>query len=385
MSETEKGPAGSQGLVLVAEDDQITRAMLTDILVAAGYSVLLACDGGEALAAAQRQPIDLAVLDVMMPVHDGFEVCRRLKEWAQREERMLPVLLLTALDARDARLQGLALGADDYITKPFSLDELMLRVRSLVANKRFYDDLDRRYHQVERLKEMQRRLAEFLVHDFKNPLSVLDANLQLLRRAAESRLDPKGQGFLDDAAACAKRLFGLVNTVLDVYKMEDEGLKLSRARLPVRALLEGCAAELAPLARLKGIRLEVSVAPEGLLCEADQALLERVLGNLVTNAVRYTPRGARIVLSGGEAGDGATRLAVEDEGSRIAPEHREFIFEKFGRVQVQQDLPGHGLGLTFCRLALEAHGGRIWVEDGAVGNRFAFTLPRPADLTDGAP
>ncbi|MBI5548891.1 MAG: hybrid sensor histidine kinase/response regulator [Deltaproteobacteria bacterium] len=370
-----------KGLVLVAEDDAVMRSMLSDILVRAGFAVLIARDGGEALEVAARQPLDLVVLDVMMPVHDGFEVCGRLKEAARREARMLPILLLTALDTRDARLQGLGMGADDYVTKPFGIEELVLRVHGLISNKRSFDELARRYHEVERIGEMQRKLAAFLVHDFKNPLSALEANLELLQRLASGKLEPRTQGFLNDAAACSRRLFNLVNTLLDVYRMEEQGLKLQRRPLLVEESLRSCAAQFESLARLKGLRLEVALETPGLSCEADPALLQRVLGNLVTNAVRYTPRGKRVVLSAAfDERSGAVRLAVEDEASRISPEHRELIFEKFGRVETADALPGHGLGLTFCRLVLKAHGGQIWVEDGAEGNRFAFTLPvsRPA-------
>lgn len=373
MNEPTQHPAE----VLVAEDDAVVRAMLRDILRGAGYSVHLAADGGEALASASSRSLDLALLDVMMPVADGFEVCRQLKERAQREGRIQPVLILTALDDHDSRVQGLALGADEYMAKPFAIDELLLRVRSLVERKRSFDELSRRYHHAERLGEMQRRLAAFLVHDFKNPLAALEANLELLQRHAGS-LDPKGQHFLDDAESCTRRLSNLVVTLLDVYRLEEAGVPLRRERVPATRALSTCAAEFEPLARLKGIRLEVRVEPEALACNADPSLVQRVLGNLVTNAVRYTPQGRRIVLAGSGGEHGSVLLGVEDEAPRIAAEHRELIFEKFGRVETEAALPGHGLGLTFCRLAARAHGGDVWLEDGEVGNRFVVALPGAA-------
>jgi len=368
---------GQAGQVLVAEDEAVMRAMLSDMLGGAGFSVIVAADGGEALEAARRQPLDLAILDVMMPVYDGFEVCHRLKESARAEGKMLPVLLLTALETREARLQGLAMGADDYVTKPFGLEELLLRAHGLVENKRFYDDLARRHREVSQQGEQQRKLAAFLVHDFKNPLGALDANLQLLHDSSADALAPRARACLEDARSCARRLGSMVNALLDVYKAEEQGIAIKARPVDLSETLRGCALEFEGLARLKGQHLDVSVVP-GLTCEADQTLLLRVLGNLLTNAIRYTPKGKRIELSAKASEPDGVQLAVEDEAMRIAPEHRERIFEKFGRLQTSEELPGHGLGLTFCRLAVQAHGGTIWLEQGAAGNRFVLSLPKVA-------
>src|SRR5437870_1681291 len=115
--------------ILIAEDELVTRTMLDDMLRAEGFRTLLARDGAQALETNSREKPDLLLLDVMMPVYDGFEVCRRAKDEARLEGRFLPVLFLTALSQREARLQGLALGADDYLTKPFHRAEVLLRVR----------------------------------------------------------------------------------------------------------------------------------------------------------------------------------------------------------------------------------------------------------------
>ena len=177
--------------VLIAEDDPVTRAMLDEMLRAEGFSTRLACDGAEALQLSATESVDLLMLDVMMPIYDGFEVCRRLKEEARAQGRFIPVLFLTALTQREARLQGLALGADDYLTKPFHRSEVLLRVRGLLQTKFLYDEIHRRYEALERLEEMQRRLTAFLVPDFKNPLTGLMANLQLLERELGGTLTDK--------------------------------------------------------------------------------------------------------------------------------------------------------------------------------------------------
>lgn len=363
--------------ILVAEDDAITARMIRDMLEAAGFAVTLARDGAEALELAGQIEPDVLVLDVMMPVYDGFEVCRRVKEDARSRGRLVPVLILTALAQRDERIQGLTLGADDYLGKPFHQAELVLRVKGLVSTKRLFDDMARRYHSAERVGQLQRDLSTFLIHDFKNPLAAVLASLQLLEERLDDGLDAEARGFIQDARGASNRLFGLVNAVLDVHRLEEGAMPVRWEHLDAEGLLAAAAAEVAAPAALKQIELEVSVSPPGLSFEGDRALLLRALGNLLSNAIRHSRRGRPIQLSAdGEAAASRVRLSVADEAKRIEPAHRELIFHKFGRVETPGILsPGQGLGLTFCRLVATAHGGEIRVEDGPSGNRFVLAIP----------
>jgi signal transduction histidine kinase len=363
--------------VLIAEDDAVTRTMLSEMLRGEGFTVFVAKDGAEALQVSATEPIDLLMLDVMMPVYDGFEVCRRLKDEARMHGRFLPVLFLTALTQREARLQGLALGADDYLTKPFHRSEVLLRVRGLLHTKFLYDEIHRRYEALERLEEMQRRLTAFLVHDFKNPLTGLMANLQLLERELGGTIGEKAKGFLEDARGSSRRLFEMVGTVLDIYRMEEGALPLYRETLDIEGVFKNAVQDFEALARFKeiSIRFEI-VAPIG-ECHADRSLVIRMLGNLIANAVRHSPRGRTITLDAREsASPKHLLLSVIDEGNPIPAQFRDLIFKKFGRVEASGTGPGHGLGLTFCRLAAQAHGGDIHLTDGpAGGNQFTVALP----------
>jgi signal transduction histidine kinase len=364
--------------ILVAEDEAVTRAMLEDMLRAEGFVTFVARDGAEALEINARENVDLLLLDVMMPVFDGFEVCRRAKDEARLQGRFLPVLFLTALSHREARLQGLALGADDYLTKPFQRAEVMLRVRGLLSTKLLYDEILRRYQALERLEEMQKRLAAFIVHDFKNPLTGLLANLQLLERDLGDGISEKARGFLQDARGSARRLFEMIGTLLDVYRMEEGSLPLKREPLDLLDVFQSAVQDLEALAQFKNLSFEYRV-PEGLpVCWADRNLVVRILGNLVANAIRHSPRGRRIALEARSDPEAARLLlAVVDEATRIPAEHRHLIFQRFGRIEIPGGGPGHGLGLTFCRLAAHAHGGDVYVQDAAsaTGNEFVVALP----------
>jgi signal transduction histidine kinase len=363
--------------ILIAEDELVTRTMLDDMLRAEGFTTFLARDGAEALEINGREKLDLLILDVMMPVYDGFEVCRRAKDQARLEGRFLPVLFLTALTQREARLQGLALGADDYLTKPFHRAEVLLRVRGLLAAKFLYDEVLRRYQALERLEEMQRRLTAFVVHDFKNPLTGLMANLQLLEREVGDAVSDKARGYLADARASSNRLFEMVGTLLDIYRMEEGALPLNHEELDVEAVFREGAQDFETLAQFKDLKVETRVPPDLPRCLADPRIVTRIVANLVANAVRHSPRGKRIALEAGvEKGRGRLLLSVIDEGTPIPAEHRYLIFQKFGRIEVPGGPTGHGLGLTFCRLAAQTHGGDIWVEEGpGGGNQFVVALP----------
>jgi signal transduction histidine kinase len=363
--------------ILIADDEAVTRTLLDDMLRAEGYTTIVARDGAEALQLCSQGAVDLLLLDVIMPAFDGFEVCRRIKDEARLQGKFLPVIFLTALSQRESRLQGLALGADDYLTKPFHRTEVLLRVRGLLSTKLLYDDIVRRYQNLERLEELQRRLTAFVVHDFKNPLTGLMANLQLLERELQVSISPRAKGFLQDARGSAKRLYDMVGTLLDISRMEEGALKLRREPLQLSSVFQDSVEDFQLLARAKDLSIELRAPSDLPPCHADQNLVTRILQNLVANAVRHSPRGKKIIVNARhDEGSSRLLLSVIDEATRIAPEHRHLIFQKFGRIEVTGAGQGHGLGLTFCRLAAQAHGGDVYVQEAQdAGNEFIVALP----------
>ena len=254
------------------------------------------------------------------------------------------------------------------------MSELLLRVRGLLSTSRIFGELEQRFLALSKLGEAQKQLAAFLVHDLKNPLTGLTGSLEFLQQQAQGELSEPNRAYLDDAVACSWRMVRLVNTVLDVYSMEEGALKPDLKSLSLHDVLGLCARTYGPLAALKGTSLAIKLADAGLRARADLGLVQRVLENLVTNAVRYGPRDDCITLGALPGPDGRVHLYVEDGATRITPDQRELIFSRFGRLQPDTSERGHGLGLTFCKLAVAAQGGSLWVEDGARGNRFVFSL-----------
>lgn len=235
--------------------------------------------------------------------------------------------------------------------------------------------LDTEKAQLEELLQLREEMADMLVHDLRNPLGVISGGLGLLEGMV-------GQGeaasIIEVMGRAAGRMRRLVDTLLDIARMEGGRMALQEAPLDVRALVEETVAEEQPYARLRDIEL-TSRVPAGLpLVSGDRDVLQRVLINLLDNALNYTPEGGRVWVEARPLG-GGVELAVVDTGPGIPPEERERIFEKFTQVKGRHGARrGSGLGLTFCRLAVEAHGGQVWVEDGpeGVGSRFVVELGR---------
>jgi signal transduction histidine kinase len=370
------------GCVLVVDDIPANVRLLSGILKMAGYEVVTAASGAEALGIlGDIKPgtgPDIVLLDVMMPDMDGFEVCSRIK--AAPETAYLPVVMVTALHETTDRVRALEAGADDFLTKPVDEVEVAARVRSLVRVKRQRDDIDHAYAELRRAESQRDSLTAMLVHDLRTPLTAIIGPIEMLTTDLAGQLDEMQTELFTMCSRSAHRLLGLVNNLLDVSKMESGEMTLHLAETDPAHLITDAANQLAPLARESGIEL-IHEACAGLsVLRADPDLLTRVLVNLIGNALKFTPRGGTVTVSAhSETDERGVTFAVRDTGEGIPRESFERIFEKFGQVEERQGgrKMSTGLGLTFCRMVVEAHGGRIWIESElGKGSTFSFTVTR---------
>jgi signal transduction histidine kinase len=236
--------------------------------------------------------------------------------------------------------------------------------------------------QLEELLRLREELADMIVHDLRNPLNVISNGLQLLERVAVQEADRKYADIVvDTMGRASQRMERLVDTLLDIARFEEGSLELYLQSLDLGGLIEEAIAEERHLAETKRVTLEAHLPPELPGVSADRDVLLRVLINLVDNALKFTHAEGRVWVEVHPEAE-AVQVDVVDTGPGIPVGERERIFEKFTQVRTQvQTRRGSGLGLAFCRMAVEAHGGRIWVEDGpgGKGSRFAFTIPRAAN------
>ncbi|MBI4249285.1 MAG: response regulator [Elusimicrobia bacterium] len=361
--------------LLIVDDESDIRESLHATLSMTGYQVLTAASGEEGLAKAQKDIPDLIILDVMLPHMSGFDVCRKLK--SSPATKHIPVILLTALQDVEDKVQGLEAGADDFIPKPFTSQELLARVRAFLRTKYLRDELEASYKKLKELESLRDSLTNMIVHDIRSPLTSILGNMSFiideLRNGAD--VPENAKKLLETAALNYRHLMNLIDTFLEVYRMENQQLPLKKTKVSLVKIIETCLSILEPDRRKKEIVFETVFPKEPEPVLLDKKYIQRLLINLLSNSLKFTPRGGKITvavktLSAG----GQVEVVIEDTGVGIPEENLEKIFQKF--FQGKPGRRGQGLGLTFCRMAVEAHGGKIWAERGQKeGSRFIFRLP----------
>ena len=365
------------GTVLIVDDLLANLRLLESILKYEGFHVVTATSGAEALDVVGQCNPDVVLLDVMMPLMDGFEVCSRLR--AEAATAHLPVVMVTALQNTEDRVRALEAGADDFLSKPVEAVEVLARVRSLVRAKRDRDALENAYADLKRSEEQRDNLNAMLVHDLRTPLTTMLAAMDLMKSGQAGELNELQQQVTDMSMRGGQHLLTLVNELLDISKLESGEMKLQYSQFHLPAMVSEAIWHVEAQAKFHTTAIEVEAAPDLPPLDADPDLVRRVLINLLGNAVKFTSRGSTIKVRIERSTDPRGLVtSIRDFGEGIRPEDQARIFERFGQAQVRREgrLASSGLGLTFCKLALEAHGGRIWVESAREqGSTFYALLP----------
>lgn len=367
-SSTGSTPAGRPPSILIVDDTAENLRLLAGMLTTRGFDVRPVTSGEDALATVAHGAPDLVLLDVNMPGMDGFQVCSQLK--AHPEWREIPVIFLTALSEVSDKVKGFSVGGVDYITKPFQLEEVQARVDNQLALRAARKDLAESLRRLQDLERLRDDLVHMMVHDMRSPLSSLIMNLGLLKMQVSGELVET----VDDVVLAARSLNGMANTLLDLSRLEEGKMPLKKAQCNLVGLARQAKDTVAAMDPSRAIEVEDSDVAS-VACDGD--LVRRVLENLISNGIKHTPTGGRLRIMI-RKNSGTVRVAVHDEGPGVPLQARQRIFEKFGAVTARKDQSYHsvGLGLAFCKLAIEAHGGSIGV-DAAVprGSVFWFELP----------
>lgn len=365
MSQSVSGQAG-RGLVV--DDDYRNRELLRAALEPFNYTVVDAAGGEEALALLGSVRPDVVLLDVAMPGMDGMEVCRRIRSDAHGAS--LPVIMVTAHVEREERLAGIAAGANDYLTKPVDLEDLTLRVRNAVAVKRLADAVAENLAKLQELERLRDALTHMVVHDLRSPLAAIMLSLDSLAMAPRETDRVKLLGM---AQTSLLTMESMITGLLDVSRLEAGELVPQREECDA-VTMAGQVVEVCQAGH-PDRQIEIEASDEPPAIKADRELLRRILTNLIGNALKFTRAGGKVTVTLSREG-GGLRVGVADDGPGIDAKDHARIFEKFGQVQGPHTRKGTGLGLAFCKLAVEAHGGRIGVDSApGRGSTFWFVLP----------
>ncbi len=378
-------PPANAPIILVADDVAANVELLFDQLHVLGFRAIAASDGPSALAACFEHRPDLCILDVSMPAGDlgvddrstGFEVCRRIKR--DPRTKSIPVIFVTALNDTTDRVKAIEAGGDDFLTKPHNRLVLGARVRSLLKLKAATESLEDTLRKLREVEKMRDDLMKMIVHDLKTPLTAVLATTEMLIDGDFGPLNDQQRKMLGDAEGKAEDLLALIGDLLEVSRIEEATMSLDLERIAPAALLNEVVNEWGIRFQQEKASATVDVADDAPVFEADKALLKRVLGNLVQNAVTHSANDITLTLSARGEDDGIL-FTIADNGPGIPAEYQEVIFRKFERVK-NPNIPrtrSSGLGLAFCKLVVDAHGGRIWVQSAGEGkgSAFHFTLPR---------
>ncbi len=363
--------------IMIVDDTPQNLELLEAMLSEQGYKVFALPDGEMALQAALREQPHLILLDILMPGLDGYEVCTRLKADPQLQE--IPVIFLSALNEPLDKVRAFRAGGVDYIPKPFQLEEVAARVRNHVELSRQRRELQASYERLREAEHLRDGLVHMLVHDLRSPLT----GIRMVLESAPHLLPP-GHAELAELLGImqtsADAMSEMITQLLDISRLEAGQMPLRRTSGDLVALARSVQDSLSAQAETRRLRV---TAAEAIVADYDEALLRRVLGNLLGNALKFTQFDGEVSLDiRREAGQ--VRVTVADNGPGILPEFHQKIFTKFGQVESRKSGLGTGLGLAFCKLAVEAHGGTIGVESvPGQGSRFWFTLPAEPAMPTG--
>lgn len=337
--------------IMIVDDELSMRTYVQMMLEPQGYELLLLESGLELIDELSKPNIpDLIILDVIMPMMNGFEACKKIK--ANPRWQHIPVILVTVLETKEAILKGMEAGADDFIQKPINFNELQARVRSMLRIKNQYDELQKILH-------LREELSNMVVHDMSSPITLIQLHTALLE---QQLTDPQQREHLEMIQLAAERLDSFTNDMLMMAKFEHSKLKINPTDVDIKEMVLNVEKHFSIMAKSKHIELKLELPEQPLKFFVDQHLFSRVIANLLTNALQYSPAHSKVILRL-QAWNKHLKLQVIDEGVGIPQADQERIFNKFEVVELKKKgIKQIGLGLTFCKMVVDAHAGKIYVQ-----------------------
>ncbi|WP_120717043.1 hybrid sensor histidine kinase/response regulator [Tsuneonella amylolytica] len=366
---------------LLVDDLPENLLALEALLARDGLVLHTARSGEDALELMLANEYALALLDVQMPGMDGFELAEFMR--ANERSRHIPIIFVTAGSGDAARrFRGYEAGAVDFIQKPIEADilrskadvflDLFLQRRQITVQR---DELATLSAALQAADRQKNRFLAVLAHELRNPLAVLTAGLNILERASDPAAIETVQASMRQTLSHVTRL---VDDLLDINRIEQGKIALRRESLALADVLPAALAVAGPSIEAAGHTLTVEAPDETVMLDVDPARFVQIVGNIVGNAARYTPKGGRIDVVAARAGD-RLHITISDNGVGIPAEHQSLIFDMFEQADHDLGIVGDGLGigLSLVKQLAELHGGEICLVRSAPGEGSTFRVELP--------
>ena len=369
-------------VVLNVDDNEPTRYMKSRTLRRAGYDVVEAGTIAEALAGLANHAPDLVLLDVRLPDGNGRDLCARIKSDSATARVLVLQTSASHVDSAH-RVASLDAGADGYLVEPIAPEELIANVRALLRLRQAESD---RQAALEALKEADRRKDEFLAmlaHELRNPLAPIRNAVEIMRISADGATQAKARELIGRQT---EHLGRLVDDLLEMSRITQRKLVLQTRVVSLRSLVESALEVARAYAEKSGQELTVSMPESEVWLDVDPVRISQVIGNLLHNASKFTPRGGVVAFEARLVPEGM-ELRVSDTGVGIAPELLKNVFELFSQADRSLDRAqgGLGIGLSLVRGLVEMHGGRVAGQSEGVGKGSAFLVLLPRSRIVPAP
>jgi signal transduction histidine kinase len=370
--------------LLVVDDEKDIRELLLRVLSRIGsFHVELAENGEEGLQKVSNDSYDLVLTDLKMPKVDGLQL---VNEIARIKPETLTVLM-TGHGSIDSALEAMKRGASDYLTKPLNLEELIIRLHKVLDEKQrfvslkgYAAELEKANEELRKVDQIKSEFVSIASHELRTPLSAIKNSVQLILQGKTGEINGQQEKFLTMADRNITRLTNILNSLLDLSRIESGKIEMTFEELDVRVPVEFVLSSLQFQAQTKSIRLKMELPDQLPTVYGDREKLEQVLTNLVGNSMKFTPEGGEISVSARifEKDGHMMAVSVKDSGMGIPEDHLTKVFEKFHQVEgsMERSVSGTGLGLAITKGLVEAHQGTIWAESEiGKGSTFTFTLP----------
>jgi signal transduction histidine kinase len=363
---------------LVTDDSVVTRRVVASSLREQGLTVLEAESGEAALAVLGRPdcPVDILITDVDMPGMDGGELCRRIR--TSLGMPWLPIIFLSGMAEKGSLLEMFRAGATDYLIKPFAKEELIARISVHVEIRQLNLERAKRIQELERLHRLKDSFLAIASHDLRAPLNGIIGTADLM--LMEEELPPTYQEYAEMIGRSGRWLLSIINDLLDLARLEAARDQQEFARLDLAEAVDEVLLALRPVAEPKGVALTSRVEPPGrpVFVHGDRQGVVRIVTNLVSNAIKFTPQAGKVTVTTGTASGGGASLSVADTGIGIPADKVPLLFDRFSKAS-RPGTAGEsstGLGLAIIKELVEQHFGRVDVRT-EVGQGTTFTVTFP--------